>query len=51
LTPVSQGDAEGPPLLAAGLGIIVGAGLALVAVIGFVSLVLRRGRATRFADR
>jgi hypothetical protein len=51
LVPVIQGGQEGPPPFAAGLGIVVGAGLALVAVIGLVSLVLRRRRATRTADR
>jgi hypothetical protein len=51
LVPVIRAGQEGPPPFAAGLGIIVGTGLALVAVIGFASLVLRRRRATRTPDR
>jgi hypothetical protein len=51
LVPVIQTGQEGSAPFAAGLGIIVGAGLALVAVIGLVSLVLRRRRATRTSDR
>ncbi|HEY8846326.1 MAG TPA: hypothetical protein VIM24_06670, partial [Candidatus Limnocylindrales bacterium] len=51
LVPVIQTGQDAPAPFAAGLAIIVGAGLALVAVIGLVSLVLRRRRATSTSDR